>query len=117
ALKHPLRGAFTLTAPHPVTNAEFTKDLAAAVHRPALLPAPASALRLAFGRELADELLLSSTRAVPSGLNANGFTFRHPTLRYFSRAVFRYEVSATLVNFRTDKMPQRKSRILRSCWE
>ena len=74
-----LAGPVNLTAPNPVTNAEFTRALSAAVHRPAVLPAPAFALRLALG-QMADEALLSSARAVPSKLLAAGFQFAHPTV-------------------------------------
>lgn len=72
-------GAVNLVAPAPVTNAEFTQTLAKALHRPAVLPVPAVALRLALG-QLADEALLSSTRAVPERLLRAGFKFEHPTL-------------------------------------
>jgi len=74
-----LAGALNVTAPSPVTNAEFTRELGRAVHRPALLPAPAFALRLAVG-EMADEALLASTRAVPRRLTQAGFAFSHSTL-------------------------------------
>jgi len=80
ALENPnVNGPLNVVAPNPVTNAEFTRELARAVHRSALLPAPAFALRLAFG-EMADEALLASTRAVPKRLIQAGFTFAHPTL-------------------------------------
>jgi uncharacterized protein (TIGR01777 family) len=69
-----LSGPFNLTAPHPVTNAEFTQALARAVHRPALLPVPASVLRLAFG-QMARETLLASQRALPQRLQEAGFRF------------------------------------------
>ena len=75
-----LAGPFNVTAPGPVTNTEFTRDLAGVVHRPAMLPAPAFALRLALG-EMADEALLASTRAVPRRLMAAGFKFKHSSLR------------------------------------
>jgi NAD dependent epimerase/dehydratase family enzyme len=68
-----------MTAPNPVTNAEFTRDLASALHRPAILPIPALAARLAFG-ELADEGLLASARVEPTKLLASGFTFLFPNL-------------------------------------
>jgi NAD dependent epimerase/dehydratase family enzyme len=68
-----------LVAPQSVTNRRFTKALARAVHRPALLPLPAFAARLAFG-EMADELLLASTRVVPKRLAESGFRFEHPEL-------------------------------------
>ncbi len=57
--KRDVRGAINVVAPNPVTNAEFTKELANTLHRPALFPAPAFALRLAMG-EMVDTLLLSS---------------------------------------------------------
>lgn len=71
-----LRGAMNVTAPNPVTNAEFTHALGRALHRPAVLSAPAFALRLAFG-EMAEETLLASQRAMPSRLVCAGFQFRH----------------------------------------
>jgi uncharacterized protein (TIGR01777 family) len=74
-----LAGAMNLTAPSPVTNAEFTRILARQLRRPAFLPVPAFALRLALG-QMADEVLLSSARAVPVRLLAAGFRFTHPTL-------------------------------------
>ena len=68
-------GAVNATAPNPVTNAEFSRALGRAMGRPALLPAPAFALRLAFG-ELADALLLGGQRGLPSKAQRLGFTFR-----------------------------------------
>ncbi len=80
ALQTPeLAGPVNLTAPAPVTNAEFTRALARQLRRPAILPAPAFALRLAFG-EMADEVLLASVRAVPTKLLAAGFRFAHAGL-------------------------------------
>ena len=84
ALQQRQQGEFTLASPNPVTNAEFTRQLAGAVHRPAIIPAPAFGLKLAFG-QMADELLLSSTRVVPSKLMKAGFEFRHPRLDVFLR--------------------------------
>jgi len=74
-----LSGPLNLVAPAPVTNAEFTRELAKAVHRPAVFPVPAFALRLAFG-EMADEALLASTRAIPQRLAEAGFRFEAPIL-------------------------------------
>ncbi|HLJ62157.1 MAG TPA: TIGR01777 family oxidoreductase [bacterium] len=74
-----LAGPVNLVSPRPVTNREFTRDLARAVRRPAVLPVPAPILRLVFG-ELADETLLASTRAAPARLLATGYTFRLPGL-------------------------------------
>lgn len=69
-------GAVNAAAPNPVTNAEFTRVLARVLHRPALLPAPAFALRLALG-EMADALLLSGQRAVPAAAEHLGYRFTH----------------------------------------
>ncbi len=74
-----LTGPVNLTSPQPVTNAEFTRALARRLHRPALFPAPAFALRLALGR-MADEALLSSTRALPGKLLNARFPFAHPSI-------------------------------------
>jgi len=72
-------GPVNAVAPQPVTNREFTKELARAVHRPALVPAPKFLLRLAIG-EMADDLLLASTRAVPQKLQQADFVFEQPNL-------------------------------------
>ncbi len=80
ALETPdLSGPVNLTASSPVTNAEFTRVLATRLNRPALLPVPAFALRLAFG-QMADETMLSSARVFPGRLTAADFLFRHPVL-------------------------------------
>lgn len=76
----PPTGPLNAVSPQPVTNAEFTKALADVLHRPAVLPAPRFALRLAFG-EMADAALLASTRATPQKLTELGYRFRHPDLR------------------------------------
>jgi uncharacterized protein (TIGR01777 family) len=68
------RGAINIVAPQAVRNAEFTKELARAMHRPALFPAPRFALRLALG-EMADALLLSSQRVAPQELEKLGYHF------------------------------------------
>ena len=74
-----LSGPVNLTSPNPVKNSELTQALAHAVHRPAFLPAPAFALRLALG-EMADAALLASTRVYPAKLLDAGFKFDHPTI-------------------------------------
>jgi uncharacterized protein len=74
-----ITGALNVVSPQPVTNAQFTKIMAATLHRPALFPAPAFALRLALG-EMADALLLSSQRAIPAQLQKLNFQFAHPDL-------------------------------------
>lgn len=72
-------GPVNLVAPQPATNAEFTRTLGRVLRRPTVLPMPAFAARLLVG-EMADALLLSSTRVVPAALTAAGFEFRTPTL-------------------------------------
>lgn len=72
-----VEGPVNLTAPQPVTNADYTDAIGRILHRPMLLPAPAFALRLALGG-LADEGPLVSQRVVPARLLANGFDFAHP---------------------------------------
>ena len=72
------RGAYNGTAPLPVTNAEFTRSLASALHRPALVPVPGFGLRLAVG-ELANSLLVGQ-RAIPARAQEAGFQFRFTTI-------------------------------------
>jgi uncharacterized protein len=79
------RGAFNATAPQPVTNAEFTRQLAQALHRPAVLPLPAWLLKLGAG-EMA-ELLLGSQRVLPRKAVASGFEFAYPNLEPALREV------------------------------
>lgn len=71
--------ALNATAPNPITNAEFTRALARAVHRPAPWIVPAFALRLMFG-QMAQDTLLASARVLPARLEALGFTFEHPQI-------------------------------------
>jgi uncharacterized protein len=73
-----LSGPVNGTAPAPERNADFTAKFAAALHRPAVLPVPGIALKLALGGF--GGALLSSQRAVPAALEADGFVFRYPTL-------------------------------------
>jgi len=74
-----VRGAVNVVAPEPVRNVDFTAAMAKACNRPALLPAPAFLLRLVLG-EMADALLLASTRVVPAQLQALGYKFLEPNL-------------------------------------
>lgn len=74
-----LTGPVNLVAPTAVTNREFTKTLGRVLHRPTIFPAPAFMLRLMLG-ELADGLLLSSTRVRPDRLLETGYQFRFPDL-------------------------------------
>jgi uncharacterized protein len=82
-------GAFNLTAPQPVRNAEFTRALAGAVHRPAWFSMPAGALRLAFGARMANETLLASTRVQPERLRGAGFRFEDEELGAALRSLLR----------------------------
>jgi uncharacterized protein (TIGR01777 family) len=75
-----LRGPVNAVAPRPVTNREFTEALAGLLSRPALLPVPAFALRLALG-EMADALLLSGCRVACRRLEETGYRFLHPEVR------------------------------------
>ncbi len=75
-----IAGRVNVVAPQPATNLEFTHALGRALHRPAVLPVPPVALRLLFGRALADEMLLGSLRAVPHRLLDAGFRFHHATI-------------------------------------
>jgi uncharacterized protein (TIGR01777 family) len=79
ALEGPAPPVVNGVAPGAVTNAEFTRSLAAALHRPAFIPAPKLALRMLFG-EMA-ELLLASQRVAPAAAEAAGFQFQHPELK------------------------------------
>jgi len=72
-------GPVNVVAPAPVTNGEFTRTLGRVLRRPTLFPMPGFAARLAFG-EMADALLLASTRVKPAGLLDSGYAFRHGSL-------------------------------------
>jgi len=72
-----LRGPLNLTAPEPVTNAEFAKTLGKVVGRPAILPVPVPALKLVFGKEMVQEMFLAGQRVAPEGLERSGYRFRH----------------------------------------
>ena len=75
-----LSGPVNTVSPNPVTNAEFTRILASVIHRPAIFPMPAFAVRLVFG-EMGEELFLGSQRVEPAKLAASGYQFQHPDLR------------------------------------
>jgi uncharacterized protein len=78
ALSHTVRGPLNGVAPYPVINSEFTRTLGQALHRPAILPAPAVALKVLFGEM--SEILLASQRVAPAVPEAAGFPFRFPQL-------------------------------------
>ncbi len=73
-----MSGVWNATAPNPVTNAEFTRELGRAVHRPAILPVPPFALKLAFG-EFAQHML-DSARVIPAVAQSAGHRFRYPEI-------------------------------------
>lgn len=79
-IDHPeAQGPFNLAAPQIVTNKAFSDELGSALNRPAVVPAPRFALKLAFG-ELVDETLLADAPAVPKRLQEHGFEFEYPKL-------------------------------------
>ena len=81
-----LSGSVNAVAPHAVTNREFTRILGTVLRRPTILPMPAFAARLIFG-EMADALLLTSTRVDPAVLRATTFEFEYPDLELALRHV------------------------------
>lgn len=85
-LLHQASGPYNLVAPSAVTNAEFTRQLAMALNRPAYLPVPAIALRWVLG-EMADAALLASCRAIPQRLLESGFQFSSPSLFHALRGL------------------------------
>jgi uncharacterized protein len=78
AVENEIFGVWNATSPNPVTNAEFTREMGKAVHRPAILPVPPFALKLAFG-ELAQHML-ASARVVPEAALRTKYPFRYPQL-------------------------------------
>lgn len=78
AVENPVAGVWNGVAPAAVTNREFTRELAHALHRPALFPVPALALKMVLGEM--SEVLLASQRAVPRAAQSAGFRFRFPQL-------------------------------------
>lgn len=94
-----LSGPVNAVAPCPVTNREFTRALGRALHRPAVMPVPAFALRVLFG-EMARELLLASTRAVPDRLQNAGFEWRYPEIEAALRFYLGAPSPATGINER-----------------
>jgi uncharacterized protein len=89
ALSNPgLSGPVNAVTPNPLQNSDFTHILARTLHRPAVFPAPAFALRLLLG-EMADALLLASQRVLPSKLEQAGYPFAQQDLESALREVFR----------------------------
>lgn len=86
-LRSDVRGPVNLTAPAPVTQADFAHTLARVLHRPAFLPIPRFAPKLLLGDELATNLLFTGQKVLPTVLSASGYTFEHPELDGALRAV------------------------------
>lgn len=82
-----LAGPVNLTAPEPVTNRTFTSTLASVLSRPAVLPIPSFGPKLLLGGELAEALLFTGQRVVPTKLAASGYRFAHPGLEAALRAI------------------------------
>jgi uncharacterized protein (TIGR01777 family) len=78
-------GPFNLTAPNPVTSAEFAGTLGRVLHRPAVLRVPRFGPALLLGGELAENLLYSSQRVLPRALESSGYRFAHPELEPYLR--------------------------------
>jgi NAD dependent epimerase/dehydratase family enzyme len=79
-----LQGAVNAVSPEPATNLAFTKTLGHVLGRPTIFPVPAAAARLLLG-EMADALLLASTRVLPRKLQASGYQFRYAALEHALR--------------------------------
>jgi len=76
ALTHDtVRGPVNVTAPNPVTNREFTETLGRVLHRPTVLPTPLAPLKLRYGAELVEALLLEGQRVLPTRLLTTGYSF------------------------------------------
>jgi NAD dependent epimerase/dehydratase family enzyme len=78
AIEHPVSGVMNATAPNPVRNREFARELGAALHRPAIFPVPALALRILLG-EMAS-VLVASQRVLPKAAESTGYRFEFPDL-------------------------------------
>jgi hypothetical protein len=86
-VEQPVSGPVNLTAPAPVTSAQFVKTLGKVLHRPTIVPVPEVALRLLLGAELAEALLFTSAEVLPAKLEETGFRFEHPDIETAMRAV------------------------------
>jgi hypothetical protein len=86
AVENEITGVWNASAPNPVTNDEFTRAMGAVLHRPAVFPVPAFALKLVFG-ELGQHML-DSARVIPEAALRTGFQFRYPEAGGALRAIF-----------------------------
>ena len=86
-LENEVSGPVNMTAPNPVTNAEFAATLGRVLRRPTILPTPKAVMWAALGRELAEELLCAGQKVEPAALIASGYKFRQPDLAQALRSV------------------------------
>ncbi len=84
-MRDDIRGPVNIVAPTPVTNAQYTETLADVLDRPAFTNAPAFALRLLLGGDMADSTVLASQRVIPAVLQRAGFRYRLPELERMLR--------------------------------
>lgn len=84
-----VEGPTNLVAPNPVTNTDFARTLGQALHRPTIFPTPLLPLKLRFGSELVEALLLASQRVTPAQLTATGYEFTGPSLDVALQAMFK----------------------------
>ena len=90
ALDHEqVRGPLNLTAPNPATNLELTSTLASVLHRPSVLPTPLLPLKIRYGSELVETLLVDGQRVLPAALSSAGFEFVYPDLRAALEGILR----------------------------
>lgn len=87
--RHDLSGAMNAVSPHPLTNCDFTRTLAHAVHRPALMPVPKIALQMALGE--ASTMVLASQRVVPRVAVGHGYVFKYSALDMALKALLERE--------------------------
>jgi uncharacterized protein len=83
-----IQGPLNVTAPNPATNGELAQAVGRALHRPAIAPAPAFAIRLLLG-EMADAMILSGQRVLPARATRAGFQFRYPSLDSALQQIYR----------------------------
>jgi hypothetical protein len=83
-----LTGPVNLVAPNPATNADFTKALGQALHRPTMFPVPAAAIKIALG-EMGETMLLNGQRVAPKKLQESGYQFLHPEIGEALRSMLR----------------------------
>lgn len=88
-IDHQVQGPVNLVCPTPLTNADFAKNLARALHRPAIVRIPAAALKVALGAQLTNEAVLASQRVLPHRLQESGFVFEDPDSRSIISEVVR----------------------------